>query len=268
MSAVGLKPIVEVQFADYIWPGLNQLFTEVSRSCYLSEGKYPVSMVLRVPIGAYGSGGPYHSSSVESVLTNIRGIKIAYPSTGADLKGLLKAAYHDPNPCVIFEHKGLYWSKVPGTQAAKTVEPGADYILPFGKARMALKAESETRESQCVVVSYGMGVHWALNAAKAFPGRISILDLRTLWPLDEDKIIEEVNRHHRCLVVTEEPEHNTFAQSLAGRIQNSCFEQLDAPVTTIGSENMPAIPLNEVLEKTMIPSAEKVEAALGKLLAY
>src|SRR5690554_3907323 len=98
MSAVGLKPFVEVQFADYIWPGLNQLFTEVSRSCYLSEGKCPVSMVLRVPIGAYGSGGPYHSSSVESVVTNIRGLKIAYPSNGADLKGLLKAAYYDPNP--------------------------------------------------------------------------------------------------------------------------------------------------------------------------
>ncbi|MDP5102277.1 MAG: thiamine pyrophosphate-dependent enzyme, partial [Nonlabens sp.] len=106
MSAVGLKPIVEVQFADYIWPGLNQLFTEVSRSCYLSNGKWPVSMILRVPIGAYGSGGPYHSSSMESVVSNIRGLKIAYPSNGADLKGLMKAAYYDPNPVVIFEHKG------------------------------------------------------------------------------------------------------------------------------------------------------------------
>ena len=94
MSAVGLKPIVEVQFADYIWPGLNQLFTEVSRSNYLSNGKWPVSMILRVPIGAYGSGGPYHSGSVESVVTNIRGIKVMYPSNGADLKGLMKAAYH------------------------------------------------------------------------------------------------------------------------------------------------------------------------------
>ena len=95
MSAVGLKPLVEVQFADYIWPGLNQLFTEVSRSYYLSNGKWPVSCVIRVPIGAYGSGGPYHSSSVESVLTNIRGVKVVYPSNGADLKGLLKAAYYD-----------------------------------------------------------------------------------------------------------------------------------------------------------------------------
>ena len=123
MSAVGLKPIVEVQFADYLWPGLNQLFTEVSRSCYLSNGKWPVSMILRVPIGAYGSGGPYHSSSMESVVSNIRGLKIAYPSNGADLKGLIKAAYYDPNPVVIFEHKGLYWSKVPGTKGATSVEP-------------------------------------------------------------------------------------------------------------------------------------------------
>ncbi|MDG2465537.1 MAG: thiamine pyrophosphate-dependent enzyme, partial [Crocinitomicaceae bacterium] len=121
MSAVGLKPFVEVQFADYIWPGLNQLFTEVSRSYYLSNGKWAVSAVIRVPIGAYGSGGPYHSSSVESVLTNIRGIKIAYPSTGADLKGLMKSAFYDPNPVVMLEHKGLYWSKIAGTEGAMSI---------------------------------------------------------------------------------------------------------------------------------------------------
>ena len=140
MAAVGLRPIVEVQFADYIWPGLNQLFTEVSRSYYLSNGKWPASMILRVPIGAYGSGGPYHSSSVESVVTNIRGVKVAYPSNGADLKGLLKSAYYDPNPVVIFEHKGLYWSKIAGTEGAKTIEPDEDYIIPFGKARTVLTA--------------------------------------------------------------------------------------------------------------------------------
>ena len=142
MSAVGLKPIVEVQFADYIWPGLNQLFTEVSRSNYLSNGKWPVSCIIRVPIGAYGSGGPYHSSSVETVLAQIRGIKIAYPSTGADLKGLMKSAYYDPNPVVILEHKGLYWSKIKGTLAAKTIEPSEDYVIPFGKGRIALEADN------------------------------------------------------------------------------------------------------------------------------
>lgn len=270
MSAVGLKPIVEVQFADYIWPGLNQLFTEVSRSCYLSNGKYPVSMILRVPIGAYGSGGPYHSSSVESVVTNIRGIKIAYPSNGADLKGLIKSAFYDPNPVVIFEHKGLYWSKVPGTEAAKTIEPDAAYVIPFGKGRIALAAKEEKVKSgeSLLVVSYGMGVHWALNAAKQLEGRLEVLDLRTLYPLDEELIFELAKKHGRILVVTEEPVNNTFAQSVAARIQENCFEYLDAPVRTIGSENMPAIPLNEVLEKTMIPSIEKVTKAAKALLDY
>jgi len=270
MSAVGLKPIVEVQFADYIWPGLNQLFTEVSRSYYLSDGKWPVSMVLRVPIGAYGSGGPYHSSSVESVLTNIRGIKIAYPSNGADLKGLLKAAYYDPNPVVVLEHKGLYWSKVPGTEAAKTIEPAADYCLPLGKATTTLAAAAAAVSSgrSMAVITYGMGVHWALQAAREFPGQIEIVDLRTLAPLDEAYLYATARRHGKILVVTEEPVNNTFAQSIAARIQENCFESLDAPVRTLGAANMPAIPLNSVLEATMLPNAEKVAVAIASLLAY
>ena len=270
MSAVGLKPIVEVQFADYIFPGINQLFSEVSRSCYLSNGKFPVSMVLRVPIGAYGSGGPYHSSSVETIITAIRGLKIAYPSNGADLKGLLKAAYYDPNPCVIFEHKGLYWSKVPGTEGAKTIEPSENYVLPFGKGNIVLKVDNEqiTHQKTIAIVTYGMGVHWALNAAKRFSGQVEIVDLRTLFPLDEALIFETVKKHGRCLVVTEEAVSPSFAQSLAGKIQEVCFEYLDAPVRTLGAENVPAVPLNEVLEKAMIPSVEKVERAIERLLKY
>lgn len=270
MSAVGLKPIVEVQFADYIWPGLNQLFTEVSRSCYLSNGKWPVSTVIRVPIGAYGSGGPYHSSSVESVLTNIRGVKIAYPSNGADLKGLMKSAFLDPNPVVVLEHKGLYWSKVKGTEAARTIEPDAEYVIPFGKGRLALEADPERvdRGESLLVVTYGMGVHWALNAAAGFPGRVTILDLRTLYPLDEALIYGQTRRHGRVLLVTEEPVNNSFMQSVAARIQEHCFEHLDAPVRTLGSENLPAIPLNSTLEETMIPSVGKVAKAIEALLAF
>ncbi|WP_299227078.1 thiamine pyrophosphate-dependent enzyme [uncultured Psychroserpens sp.] len=270
MSAVGLKPIVEVQFADYIWPGLNQLFTEVSRSCYLSNGKWPVSMVLRVPIGAYGSGGPYHSSSVESVITNIRGIKIAYPSNGADLKGLMKAAYYDPNPVVILEHKGLYWSKVPGTQTATSVEPSEDYVLPFGKAWLLQEIWKQDDLETITIVTYGMGVHWAYNASGELGMRdqIEIIDLRTLFPLDEDTIMTSVKKTGKCLVVTEEPSNNSFARALAGKIQEECFKYLDAPVTTIGSENMPAIPLNSTLEQTMIPSTEKVKQKIMALLNY
>ncbi|HMZ49815.1 MAG TPA: transketolase C-terminal domain-containing protein, partial [Flavobacteriales bacterium] len=270
MSAAGLKPIVEVQFADYIWPGLNQLFTEVARSCYLTVGKYPVSCIIRVPIGAYGSGGPYHSSSVESVLCNIKGIKVAYPSTGADLKGLMKAAYHDPNPVVMLEHKGLYWSKIKGTEDAKSIEPSPDYIVPFGKARMVQQADEVriSRGEAAVIVTYGMGVYWARAAARAFPGRVSIVDLRTLVPMDEDAVMDAVRAHGRCLVVTEEQLTNSFAQAIAGRIGDVCFRDLDAPVRTLGAIDMPAVPLNSTLEAAMIPNAEKVEVVLGELLDY
>ena len=265
MSAVGLKPIVEVQFADYLWPGLNQLFTEVSRSCYLSNGKWPVSMILRVPIGAYGSGGPYHSSSMESVVSNIRGLKIAYPSNGADLKGLIKAAYYDPNPVVIFEHKGLYWSKVPGTKGATSVEPSEDYMLPFGKAWVLQEIWKKEEDETLSIITYGMGVHWAINATAALGLQdvVEIVDLRTLHPLDYDTVFASVNKCGKCLVVTEEPSENSFSRALQGRIQEECFQSLDGPVMIIGSENMPAIPLNSVLEQTMIPSTEKVKEKIN-----
>ena len=270
MSAVGCKPIVEVQFADYIWPGLNQLFTEVSRSCYLSRGKWPVSCIIRVPIGAYGSGGPYHSSSVESVLANIRGIKIVYPSNSADMKGLMKAAYHDPNPVVMLEHKGLYWSKIKGTESAICPEPARDYILPLGKGNVVLATEASQIESgnSLAVITYGMGVYWAKSAADNFSGQVEIIDLRTIFPLDEELIFETVNRHSRCLVVSEEPKENSFAQALAGRIQENCFNNLDAPVFVVGAENVPAIPLNSILEERYLPNAEKVAEAIENLLLF
>ena len=270
MSAVGLKPIVEVQFADYLWPGLNQLFTEVSRSCYLSNGKWPVSMILRVPIGAYGSGGPYHSSSMESVVSNIRGLKIAYPSNGADLKGLIKAAYYDPNPVVIFEHKGLYWSKVPGTKGATSVEPSEDYMLPFGKAWVLQEIWKKEQDETLSIITYGMGVHWAINATASLGLQdvVEIVDLRTLHPLDYDTVFGSVNKCGKCLIVTEEPSENSFSRALQGRIQEECFQSLDAPVMIIGSENMPAIPLNSVLEQTMIPSTEKVKEKIIEILNY
>ncbi len=270
MSAVGLKPFVEVQFADYIWPGLNQLFTEVSRSYYLSNGKWPVSCVIRVPIGAYGSGGPYHSSSVESILTNIRGIKVAYPSNGADLKGLIKAAYYDPNPVVLLEHKGLYWSKIPGTEGAMSIEPDEDYIVPFGKARIVQEANADkiAAGESCVVITYGRGVYWTLEAAKSFEGQVEILDLRTLNPLDLDAINEAAQRHSKVCLVTEESIEASFTLGLAGRIQRDNFKSLDAPVSIVGSVDTPAIPLNSILESALLTNVEKVKDAVEKLLNY
>lgn len=270
MSAVGLKPIVEVQFADYIWPGLNQLFTEVSRSYYLSNGKWPVSCVIRVPIGAYGSGGPYHSSSVESVVTNIRGIKVAYPSSGADLKGLMKSAFYDPNPVVIFEHKGLYWSKIKGTEGAMSIEPDENYIIPFGKARVVLEAETSYIEKgdSAVIITYGRGVYWSLEASSYFQGRVEIIDLRTLNPLDHEKMNESVRRHGKVLLVTEESEEASFTLGLAGRLQRDNFQFLDAPIAIIGSVDTPAIPLNASLEAALLTNSDKVKAELHRVFEY
>ena len=270
MSAVGAKPIVEIQFADYIWPGINQLVEELSKSCYLSNGQFPIQSLIRVPIGAYGGGGPYHSGSVESTLLNIRGIKVVYPSNAADMKGLIKAAFYDPNPVVMLEHKGLYWSKVPGTEEAKTFEPDSEYIIPLGKALVAQEASEEAMENgeSCAVITYGMGVYWAKAASKAFKGQVEILDLRTLNPLDWEAVMDAVKRHNKALVLTEEPLMNSFAESLAGRISQHCFQDLDAPVMAYGAENLPAIALNVDLEKAMLPTPEKVEAVLGDLLNY
>ena len=268
MCAVGLKPIVEVQFADYIYPGLNQLVTEISKSCYLTCGKFPIQTLIRVPIGAYGGGGPYHSGCIESTLLTIKGIKIVYPSNAADMKGLLKAAFLDPNPVVMLEHKGLYWSKVPGTEDAKMTEPSRDYIIPLGKGNVVLAADEDYIDSgeSCCVITYGMGVYWAKAAAKNFTGQIEIIDLRTLFPLDEALVFATVKKHGKCLILTEEQQNNSFAEALAGRISKACFQQLDAPVEVLGALNLPAVPMNVVLEQAMLPNPAKVSARIEQLL--
>lgn len=201
-----------MQFADYIYPGFNQLVTEISKSCYLTCGHFPVQTLIRVPVGAYGGGGPYHSASIETTLLSVKGLKIVYPSNAADLKGLLKAAFYDPNPVVMLEHKGLYWNKVPGTEGAKTVEPSRDYIIPLGKAKITLPAsENKINAGEtCCIVTYGMGVYWALAASMNYAGQVEIIDLRTLYPLDEELVYSRVKVHGKCLVLCEEQQYNSL----------------------------------------------------------
>ncbi len=270
LSALGLKPIVEVQFADYIFPGINQLVAEVAKSCYLTNGKFPIQMLLRVPVGAYGGGGPYHSGSIESTLLSIKGIKVVYPSNAADMKGLMKAAFLDPNPVVMLEHKGLYWSKVPGTEDSKMVEPGKDYIIPLGKANIILHADAGSikRGDSVCVITYGMGVYWAKAAAELHPGKVEVLDLRSLYPLDEEAIYDCTRKHGKVLVLTEEQQNNSFAEALSLRISNNCYHFLDARVEVMGAKNLPAVPLNVALEAAMLPTALKVADRISKLLAY
>ena len=270
MSALGIKPIVEVQFGDYIYPGFNQLVTEISKSCYLTCGRFPVQVLIRIPVGAYGGGGPYHSGCIETTLLSIKGIKIVYPSNAADMKGLMKASFLDPNPVVMLEHKGLYWSKVPGTDEAKNMEPSRDYIIPLGKGAVVLEAETQHIKSgdSCCIITYGMGVYWAKAAAKQFTGKVEIIDLRTLFPLDEGLVFATVMKHGKCLVLTEEQQNNSFAEALAARISKACFTSLDSPVEVLGALNLPAVPMNILLEQAMLPNAEKVAERIKKLLEY
>ncbi len=270
LSAVGVKPIVEIQFADYIYPGFNQLVTEIAKSCYLSCGKFPVQTLIRVPTGAYGGGGPYHSGSIETTLLSVKGIKVVYPSNAADIKGLMKASFYDPNPVVMLEHKGLYWSKMPETEEARTPEPSRDYILPLGKANIVLQASDQqvVNAQSCCIITYGMGVYWAKAAAQQFKGQVEIVDLRTLYPLDEDLVFETVKKHGKCIVLTEEQQNNSFAEALAGRISKACFQWLEAPVEVMGSLNVPAIPMSTYLEEAVLPNKNKLALLIRQLLQY
>ena len=159
---------------------------------------------------------------------------------------------------------------MPGTEDAKSPEPSRDYILPFGKANIILEAgKSEVENGEtCVVITYGMGVYWAKTAARQLKGRVEIVDLRTLYPLDEELVFERVKRHGKCLVLTEEQQNNSFAEALAGRIARHCFSCLDAPVEVLGAVNIPAVPMNMILEKAMLPDPVKLEKLLRQLLAY
>jgi 2-oxoisovalerate dehydrogenase E1 component len=159
---------------------------------------------------------------------------------------------------------------VPGTEEAKGIEPSPDYIIPLGKGNVVLHPdESKLKQGETVcIITYGMGIYWAKNSAANFPGQLEIVDLRTLFPLDEDLVFSTVKKHGRCLVLTEEQQNNSFAEALAGRIAYTCFKYLDAPVEVLGALNLPAVPMNILLEKEMLPNADKVASVIRRLLAF
>jgi 2-oxoisovalerate dehydrogenase E1 component len=177
----------------------------------------------------------------------------------------------------MLEHKGLYWSKVPGTEDAKTIEPSKDYLLPLGKANIVLQANNDKvkRGETVCIITYGMGVYWAKAAAEqlklnntAYQEAVEIVDLRTLYPLDEEMIFNSVRKHGKVLVLSEEPLNNSFAEALSLRISNHCYHFLDAKVEVMGALNLPAVPINLDLEQEMLPNAQKVAERLAKLLKY
>lgn len=260
MSAVGIKAVAEIQFADYLWTGINQLFNEASSICYRSNGEWNVPIVVRMPYGGYIQGGPYHSQSIEGFLTHCPGLKVVVPSNSQDAKMLLKAAIRDPNPVIFLEHKGLYRQH---SFCAKK-EPTACSILAFGKAKIVREGGDAT------VVAWGAMVQMAFEVAEQLSEEgfgVEVIDLRTLVPLDVTTILSSVEKTGKLLIVQEAAQNCGFSAEVAARVVEDGFTFLDAPIMRLSGFDS-AIPYSKPLEEEVLPQKKDVELALRKLLAY
>ncbi len=255
----GFKPVVEIQFGDYIFPAMMQLRNEVAMMRYRSNNTWSSAMVIRVPVGGYIHGGHYHSQSIESIFAHCPGLYVAYPSNSADAKGLLKTAVRMEDPILFLEHKGLYRQSY-----AMSPEPDENYLLPFGKA--ALRREG----SDITVVTYGAMVYSALNAAKKMAERgveVEVVDLRTIVPLDKQAILDSVKKTNRVLVLSEDTRTSGFAAELSSIIAEEAFEYLDAPIRRITAKDSP-VPYSPPLEQAVLPTEVQVLKVLEDLAAY
>jgi len=259
LALKGWRPVPEIQFGDYIWPGFMQIRDELSMMRYRSNGTWSAPVVIRVPVGGFIHGGHYHSQCIESFMAHIPGIRLAFPSNAADAKGLLKAAIRGDDPVIFMEHKGLYRQGY-----ASTPEPDANYVLPFGIA-------SVRREGSDVsVITYGAMVQKSLEAARKMEEKgvgIEVVDLRTLNPLDEDAIYASVRKTGKVLVVHEDTLTAGFGGEIAALVSANCFESLDGPVMRVAALDTP-VPYSPPLENAMLPNEQKIFEALTKLAEY
>lgn len=254
----GLKPIAEMQFADFIMPAVNQIVSEAAKVRYRSNNDWTCPIVIRAPYGGGIHGALYHSQSVEAMFANTPGLKIVMPSTPYDVKGLLKAAIQDPDPVLFFEHKRAY-------RLIKGFVPEEEYVLPIGKADVKREGEDIT------VITYGLCVHFALQAAeKLAEDGISahILDLRTVYPLDKEAIIEAASKTGKVLLITEDNKEGSIISEVAAIIAENCLFDLDAPIMRLAGEDVPAMPYAPTMEKFFLITPEKVENEMRKLAEY
>ncbi|MCX7612141.1 MAG: thiamine pyrophosphate-dependent enzyme [Ignavibacterium sp.] len=260
MSLVGLKPVVEIQFGDYIWPAFNQMKDELATFRYRSNNSYYTPVVVRVAVGGYIHGGLYHSQNIESIFAHVPGIYIAYPSNAADAKGLLKTACRIKDPVLFCEHKGLYRQSF-----AMTPEPDENYLVPFGKAKVAREGNDLT------VISWGVCFWDSMFAAKKLEEEygysVEVIDLRTLIPLDEETIYNSVKKTNKAIVIHEDTLTGGFGAEIVARIMENCFQYLDAPVRRIAGLDS-HIPYSPILEYTILPSREKIYNGILELLKY
>ncbi|MFE4705837.1 branched-chain alpha-keto acid dehydrogenase E1 component [Peribacillus simplex] len=254
----GLRPIAEMQFADFIMPAINQIVSEAAKIRYRSNNDWSCPMVIRAPYGGGIHGALYHSQSVEAIFANQPGLKIVMPSTPYDVKGLLKAAIRDEDPVLFFEHKRAY-------RLIKGEVPTEDYVLPIGKAEVKREGEDIT------VITYGLCVHFALQAAEKLAAdgiSAHVLDLRTVYPLDKDAIIEAASKTGKVLLVTEDNKEGSIMSEVAAIIAEHCLFDLDAPVKRLAGPDVPAMPYAPTMEKQFMVNPDKVEKAMRELAEY
>ncbi|MET3574815.1 alpha-ketoacid dehydrogenase subunit beta [Bhargavaea ullalensis] len=254
----GMRPIAEMQFADFIMPAVNQIISEASRIRYRSNNDWSCPLVVRAPFGGGVHGALYHSQSVEAVFANQPGLKIVIPSTPYDAKGLLKAAIRDEDPVLFFEHKRAY-------RLIKGEVPADDYTLPIGKADVKREGDDIT------VITYGLAVHFALQAAERLAEdgiSAHILDLRTVYPLDREAIVEAASKTGKVLLVTEDNKEGSIMSEVAAIIGEECLFDLDAPIQRLAGPDVPAMPYAPTMEKFFMINPDKVEKAMRELAEF
>ena len=254
------KPVAEIQFADYSWTGMNQLFNELASIHYRSNGEWSCPVVIRMPYGGYIQGGPYHSQSIEAFLSHCPGLKVVIPSNAADAKRLLKTAIHDPNPVIFLEHKALYRQRV----FCARPEPGKDEFLPFGQAQIVREGTDAT------IVVWGMMVVMAYEVAEQLAKEdisIEVIDLRTLVPLDFDTVLASIKKTGKLLIAHEAARNCGFGAELAARAAEAAFSYLDAPILRVAGKDCP-VPYCKDLEDEVLPQKRDLEAALRQLVGY
>jgi len=254
----GLRPVAEIQFADFIHPAFNQIVNEAAKFRYRSNGAFGVPLVIRTPYGGGIHGGLYHSQCVEAFFAHVPGLKVIAPSTPYDTKGLLKAAIRDEDPVLFFEHKKTY-------RLIRGDIPDGDYTVPIGKARVVREGQHLT------VISYGLSLHYALEAAETVAQAgidVEVIDLRTLRPLDKDTVLESVKKTGKVLISYEDNKFCGYGAEISAIIAEEAFEYLDAPIMRLAGPEVPAVPYAEPLEEWFMPSPEKTVKAIQELAAY
>ena len=254
----GMRPIPEVQFSDFVWPSVNQLIGEAARTCYGTNGAVQVPMVIRMPYGGGIRGGLFHSQNVETHFFHTPGLKVVAPSTPYDAKGLLKSAIRDNNPVVFLEHKKTY-------RLVRGEVPEEDYTLPIGKADVKRKGANIT------LVSYGLPLHYCLEAAETMAAEgvdVEVVDLRTLTPLDTDTVLNSVKKTGKLAIVHEDNITGGVGAEIAAIVADQAFEYLDGPIVRVCGPDVPTMPFAQTLEDAYMPTADKISDGLRKLAAY